>query len=169
MLEFNETKGFRCVDDYVVCRKLCDAGVEIIVVNPTIIEFEWGEYICSYKNRTFYCGSERIKQCDNIYKLDSNFLNELVGKLTDEQLDRLGNVIDLYDDTIKHLESQLDDMKSVGMSESDLYFIKEEEYRKHTEFVAMLRTAFETRDFDTRDFEDYKYVVPVVNYVLKVE
>lgn len=164
MLEFKETKGFRRVEDHVVCRKLYDAGVEIIVVYPYKIEFVWCEHICSYKKGTFYCGTQVVKQCDNIYKLDSNFLYELVGKLTDEQLERLGNVIDLYEDTINHLESQLEDIKYVGMYGTDLYLTKEEEYRSHTELVAMLRTAFETRDF-----EDYNSIYPIANYVLKGE
>ena len=164
MLEFKETKGFRSVDDHVVCRKLSDAGVEIIVVYPTKIEFEWCEHICSYENGSFFCGTQVIKQCDDIYKLDSNFLYELVGKLTDEQLDRLGNVIDLYEDTLKHIDSQLEDMKAVGMRGTDLYHNKEKAYRRHTKLVAMLRTAFETRVF-----EEYHSIYPIVNYVLKGE
>ena len=164
MLEFKETKGFRSVEDHVVCRKLVDAGVDVIVVYPFKIEFDWCGYICIYKNGTFYCGRQGVKQCDNIYKLDSNFLYELVGKLTDEQLERLGNLIDLYEDDINHLENQLDDMKYVCMYGTDMYHIKEEQYRNYTELVAVLRTAFETRDLELPQ-SDY----PIANYVLKGE
>ena len=161
--EFNENIGFRTVEDYDVCRKLSDVGVELIILTPTGIEFEWCERICSYKNGSFYCGTQVVK-CDDINKLDSNFLYELVGKLTDDQLERLGNLIDLYEDNLKHLESQLEDMKSVSMYGTDVYRIKEEQYRNYTELIAMLRTPFETRDFE-RD----QYGYSIEKYVLKGE
>ena len=86
-------------------------------------------------------------------------------KLTDEQLDRLGNVIDLYEDTLKHVDSQLEDMKAVGMYGTDLYRNKKEAYREFTELVAMLRTAFQTRDFKALSY----FIYTIANYVLKGE
>lgn len=181
MIEFVESKGFRSVEDHVVCRKLFDAGVEIILVFPTKIAFVWDEHMCYYKNGTFYCelefvwdedmrsykngtfysGTKRDKSCDNIYKLDHNFLNELIGKLTDEQLERLSNVIDLYEDEINYIESQVEKMKYDSMYGTELYHIKEGKYRYYTELVAMLRTAFQTRDFEhvQYGYNEKKYVL----------
>ena len=160
-LNSKESHSFPNVMIQSVASKLRDLGAEDIEVYPYKIEFVWCLHICKYENGIIYCGRNGMLNVENISDLNTNELDSLVGKLTNEQLDRLGVVIDLYDDTIKHLESQLDDMKSVGMYESDLYFNKEEEYRKHTEFVAILRTSFETREID-----DYKGDVPVLKYVL---
>lgn len=145
--------------DHVVCRKLSDAGVEIIVVYPTKIEFEWCEHICSYKNGTFYCGIQGVKPCDNIDKLDSNFLYELVGQLTDEQLDRVGNLIDLYEDRINYMLSQQEDMMHVGMLGTDMYTNLVAQLDDLTELKAMLETTFQTRNMEDYPFSIKQYIL----------
>ena len=142
-----------------VCGKLRELGVEIIEVYPDKIGFVWRNKICSYENGTFYCGLKSTLTIENISDLNKNGLDCLVGKLTDEQLARVGNLIDLYEERINYILSQQEDIRYVGMFGTDIYGNFVAELDELTELKAMLQTTFQTRDMEDYPFSIKQYIL----------
>ena len=154
-----ETQSISYVEFYTICKKLQELGVEIIVVNPYHIKFDWCEHLCFYKNKTLYCGTNGKFTIENISELNTDVLDCLVGKLTDEQLDRVGNLIDLYEDRINHNLSQQEDMIHVGMFGTDMFANLVAELDDLTELKEMLETTFQTRNMEDYPFSIKQYIL----------
>ena len=144
-----ESEFISNVEAHAICKKLRELGVEVIEVFPDKIEFDWLYHICSYKNRTFYCGSNCMLTIENISDLNTNSLNCLVGKLTDEQLNRVGILIDLFEDKRNHLLSQREDMKSVEMEGTKLYLKNEKVLNDTLKTLMKLRKVFQSGFVDS--------------------
>ena len=157
-----ESQSISNVEVDAICKKLRELGVEVIERFPDKIEFEWLDHICSYKNRTFYCGTKGMLTIENISDLNTIGLDCLVGKLTDEQLNRVGNLIDLYDEQINHNLSLQEDMRYLDMFGTDMYANLAAEFDDLTELKAMLATTFQSRNM-----EDYPFSIK--QYILKGE
>lgn len=127
-----------------ICKKLRELGVEVIERFPDKIEFEWLDHICSYKNRTFYCGTKGMLPIVNISDLNTIGLDCLVGKLTDEQLNRVGNLIDLFESDIHHCLNQKEDLKYLEMKETTFYRINNEALQSYNRLVKKLKKTFQT-------------------------
>lgn len=132
------------VEVFAVCKKLRELGVEIIEVYPDKIEFVWCDHICSYKNRTIKCGSNRFWIIENISNLDIDCLDYLVGKLTDEQLYRVGNLIDLFESDIVHCLNQKEDLEYLEMKETPFYRINNETLETYVRLVKKLKKTLQT-------------------------
>lgn len=127
-----------------ICKKLRELGVEIIEVFSDKIEFEWYEHICSYKNRTFYCGTNGMLTIENISDLNTIGLDCLVGKLTDEQLTRVGNLIVLFESDIDHCLNQKKDLKYLEMKETPFYRFNNEALQSYNPLVKKLKKTLQT-------------------------
>ena len=158
-----ESQSTSNVEISAIWKKLQELGVKIIEVYPDKIEFVWMDHICSYKNNTFHCGANKSWVIENISYLDTDGLYRLVGKLTDEQLDRVGNILDLYEDSYNHLLCQQEDMKYVGMVNTDLYDVNTKFVSKYTHLINILQETLQTGELG--DVESHM----VEKYILKGE
>ena len=158
-----ESRSISNVEVDAVCRKLRELGVEVIERFPDKIEFEWMGHICTYKNRTIYCGTKGMTSIGNISRLNTDNLDCLVGKLTDEQLTRVGNLIDLIEGDIDHIISQQEDMKYIDMFGTKLYQKNEQLLVELTNLIEELQKAFQS------GFRDEPFNINVLRYILKGE
>lgn len=160
-----ESRSMLYVDVYHICEKLQELGVENIELFPDKIEFEWLDHICTYKNGKFYRGTQGIKPCDDIYKLDSNFLDDLVGKLTDEQLTRVGYIIDLFEDKYNNLLCQQENMEYLGMTGTKLFWNTIQNLSDSVNMIVELQDVFQSGFFDLEE----SIHPDIVYYILKGE
>lgn len=147
-----ESQSMANVEVYAICKKLRELGVEVIELFPDKIEFDWSYHVCSYKNSTFYCGTKGMLTIENISELNKNALDCLVGKLNYEQLNRVGNLIDLYEDKYTHNLSLQEDMKYIGMFGTKLYREHEQAIADYALLLRELKNVFQSGFLDRSVF-----------------
>lgn len=123
---FEEINWIPCVEVQVALKKLHELGAEITKIYPHKIEFKWCDKICEYEKGYFDSETGWCISCNNIEQLDKGGLNVLVGKLKDDQLNRVGVLIDLFEDDLHHSESQKEDLEYLEMQETPFYRINNE-------------------------------------------
>ena len=88
----------------------------------------------------------------------------MVGKLNDEQLNRVGNLIDLYEDKYKHLLSQHEDMEHIGMVGTKLYRKSEQVLVDTFKTLIQLKKVFQSGFLDVAGINS-----STLYYILKGE
>lgn len=158
-----KSRAISNVEVSAICKKIRELGVENIEVYPDKIEFVWMNHICSYKNNTFNCGTNIFSINELISYLDTDDLNYLVGKLSDEQLTRVGNLIDLYEDSFNHLLAKQEDMEYFDMVGTELYNKNTQVMSEYSYLIEQLQTLFQSgflhEKINTLNLDTLRYIL----------
>lgn len=152
-----ESSSMSYGEAYDFCKKLQELGVEIIELSSDKIEFVWFYHMCGYENGMLECGPRSVK-VKEISKLDTEVLDWLIGKiddveivdlqLTDAQLTRIGNLIDLYEDKYNYLLGLQEEMSYIDMFGTKLYRNNEQALADYVNMIVKLQNVFQSGCFD---------------------